>query len=259
MNYGLYLSASGLLTNTYRQDVYANNLANVNTVAFKPDVAAVQGRSAEAVEDDLRSDVSGQLLDRLGGGVQAAPQRIAFAPGAQEKTGDPMDVSIEHPRGFFQVRTAGADGETVDMLTRAGSFLVSDGGELVTHHGDVVLDEKGKPIDVPDGLAVSFLPHGDVLAGDVPTGQRIGVFEPADLTALEKAGGNRFALKRATDLEPIAGPVLRPETREASAADPITTLMQLIAATKAATGNANMIRYHDTLMDRAVNTLGRVA
>ena len=38
MNYGLYLSAAGTLSNMFRQDVIANNLANLNTVGFKPDM-----------------------------------------------------------------------------------------------------------------------------------------------------------------------------------------------------------------------------
>ena len=32
MNYGLYLSASGALNNLYKQDLYANNLANASTI-----------------------------------------------------------------------------------------------------------------------------------------------------------------------------------------------------------------------------------
>jgi len=53
MNYGLYLSASGVLTSMYRQDVLANNLANVNTVGYKPDAVATRQRDAARVEDGL--------------------------------------------------------------------------------------------------------------------------------------------------------------------------------------------------------------
>ena len=42
MNYGLYLSAAGMLTNMYRQDVAANNLANAQTPAFKRDLALLR-------------------------------------------------------------------------------------------------------------------------------------------------------------------------------------------------------------------------
>ena len=39
MIYGLYLSATGVLSNSHRQDVIANNLANSETVGFKRDLA----------------------------------------------------------------------------------------------------------------------------------------------------------------------------------------------------------------------------
>ena len=71
MNYGMYLSASGVLTNTYRQDVYANNLANAQTVGFKVDVPSIKQRDPESIEDDLGYSVSKDMLDRLGGGVLA--------------------------------------------------------------------------------------------------------------------------------------------------------------------------------------------
>ena len=44
MMYGLYLSATGVLANSYRQDVIANNLANSETVGFKRDTALLRKR-----------------------------------------------------------------------------------------------------------------------------------------------------------------------------------------------------------------------
>ncbi len=258
MNYGLYLSASGLLTNRYRQGVYANNLANVNTVAFKPDLAAVQARPSESVEDNLRSNVSRKLLDQLGGGVKAAPQRINFTAGPVQDTGRLMDVYIQDERGFFAVRDNNAEGNDVTRYTRDGRVFVSDEGRLVNANGLPLLDEGEREINVPENTPLRIEANGDVTADGNPVA-RLGVFRIADATALEKAGGNLFGLKRDTAVDAIDRPTLHPGKPEGSAADPISTLMQLIAATKAATGNARMIQYHDTLMDRAINTLGRVA
>ena len=89
MNYGLYLSAAGVLTNSYRQDVFANNLANVNTVGFKPDLPVLRTRPPEAIEDPAPFGTSNDLLERLGGGVLAGPQRTSFAPGPVEQTHRP--------------------------------------------------------------------------------------------------------------------------------------------------------------------------
>ena len=50
MNYGLYLSAAGTLSSMFRQDVIANNLANLNTVGFKPDMVYNRQRLPERLE-----------------------------------------------------------------------------------------------------------------------------------------------------------------------------------------------------------------
>jgi len=50
MIYGLYLSAAGVITNSYRQDVIANNIANAETVGFKKDLAMFQERPTQAQE-----------------------------------------------------------------------------------------------------------------------------------------------------------------------------------------------------------------
>ena len=52
MNYGMHLSASGVLTNMYRQDVFANNLANVGSIGFR--YLAAMGAWAATQEEDPR-------------------------------------------------------------------------------------------------------------------------------------------------------------------------------------------------------------
>lgn len=259
MNYGLYVSASGVLTQTYRQDVYANNLANVHTTGFKPDVAIVQGRPSESVEDESSDfDVSNKLLDQLGGGVIAGPQRIAFAPGAVEPTGNPLDAALRRDDAFFTVRSVDPAGQVETTLTRDGRFLRSKEGLLVTQAGHAVLNDSGRPISLPATGVAKLQRDGRVTVNGEERG-RLGVVTVSDTAALEKRGGNLFGLKRPAKLTEVENPVLVTGAVEASSADPIATLMAMIGATKAATGNANMIRYHDTLMDRAINTLGRVA
>ena len=98
MNYGLYLSASGVLTNTYRQDVFANNLANVETPGFKPDLPSIRQRDPEAIEDNLGFQGSNELLDRLGGGVLAGQQRINFNQGTLRPTGNRSTPRPARPR-----------------------------------------------------------------------------------------------------------------------------------------------------------------
>ena len=81
MIYGLYLSASGIMSNAYRQDVIANNLANSETVGFKRDLAQFQGRQAPSHDPANAGKWSDPLMDKIGGGILATPTRSRFPPG----------------------------------------------------------------------------------------------------------------------------------------------------------------------------------
>jgi len=260
VNYGLYLSASGLTTNLYRQDVFANNLANVETVAFKPDLPSVRHREPEAIEDHAVRKAAHQLLDRLGGGVLPAAQAINFKAGGLEPTGNPLDAALSDEHQFFVVRsTDPKTGGTEAMLTRDGRFTIGPRGALVTQAGHPVLDASGGPIELPEGVPVRIDARGHVRRADDDTElARLGIAEPGDRGGLVKHGQNLFRVLRG-GFEQAEAPAVHPEHVEASGANPIRTLMSLTAASKAAMGNANLIRYHDLLMDRAINTLGRVA
>src|SRR5947209_3887766 len=83
MIYGLYLSATGVMTNSYRQDVIANNIANAETVGFKKDIALFQQRRTEAQERGL-GPTSNALLEKLGGGVFASPMLVDSSQGELE-------------------------------------------------------------------------------------------------------------------------------------------------------------------------------
>ncbi|MFP4143731.1 MAG: flagellar hook-basal body protein [Phycisphaeraceae bacterium] len=258
MNYGLYLSASGVLTNLYRQDVFANNLSNSQTAGFKPHVPAIRQREPEAVEDQLGPEVSQQLLEKLGGGVLAGPQWTSFAPSPVEVTGQPMDVAIREPNQFFAVAEGGQNGSEGVQLTRDGRFSLSSDGELVTAAGYRVLDVRDQPIRLPAGAEVRIQADGRVLANGAEVA-RVQVARVAQPRHLEKLAGGRFRMPDPDQRQMIDQPRLEIGAVETSGVDPIRTLLQLTAATKAATGNAKMIQYHDSLMDRAVNSLGRVA
>ena len=66
MNYGLYLSANGISSAQHRMNVLSNNLANANTVGFKPSEVVLGERAREeraswhvGAEDETDTDSSG--------------------------------------------------------------------------------------------------------------------------------------------------------------------------------------------------------
>ena len=100
-------------------------------------------------------------------------------------------------------------------------------------------------------------PDGEVVQNNQPVAH-LRIARIDDVQQLEKIGNNAFAY-RGPDAPPVAAdPRLQPGALENSATDPITTLMHVTSAAKTATANANLIKYHDTLMDGAINTLGRI-
>jgi len=258
MNYGLYLSASGVLTNMYRQDVFANNLANVKTDGFKPDVPTIRQRNPESVEDHFGFDVQQALLDRLGGGVLAGRQRINHAQAELTQTGNALDVALTQPKTFFAIAQTDAAGQTAVRLTRDGRFSLGPNGQLVqTATGRPVLDTGDQPITLRPGVPVSIDDTGRIVQNGTVVG-RLQVAAVNDPDHLIKHGDGVLRIPESDTRRVVESPQMRSGHLEASGADPIRALMQVVEATKAVTANGNLIRYHDLIMDRAVNTLGRV-
>lgn len=264
MNYGLYLAASGVLTNSFRQDVFANNLANVETVGFKPEVAHLRQRDPASVEIHAGDD-SSKLLDRLGGGVFSAATQTSFAPGQLKPTGNPLDVALDSPDTFLAVEAPPAAKGSVDTgakvrLTRDGRLSRNAQGYLITASGGRrVLDRSDKPILLTGTGPASIDAEGHVIQDGAVAGQ-LQVTSVTDTTKLRKAGGNLFTWEGAKDIRKApSSPLVRSGFVESSGVDPIRALMDVVGATQSVSSAANLVKYHDQIMDRAVNTLSRVA
>ena len=261
MNYGLYLSASGVLTNRYCQDVFSNNLANVNTPGYKPDIPLLTAREPEAVEDIMQFEFSDELLDRLGGGVFAGPQFVDTTSSPARRTEGLLDAAIVPDNTYFVVQSTEPteSGQSV-RLTRTGEFVRNDEGYLVTAAGGYkVLDATGRPIQLDLNAALEINSSAQLLVNG-EAAHDLALTSIADPARLRKQGENLLTWDGPADLR-IAPPTreVKPGFIELSGVNPVKALTQVIESTKALTASGNLIRYHDLLMDRAVNTLGVVA
>ena len=252
MNYGLYMSAAGALTSMHRQDVLSNNLANMNTVGFKPDAVAIRQLPSER---ELRGDASPrQLLEALGGVVQADDTRPSLRQGELISVRSPLDLAIEGD-GFFMVAGPGGDA----MLTRDGRFTLSPDGTLVTTAGGhAVLGGNGQPVRLDPTREANIDGDGVIRQDGVVTGS-LRFVDVTDGTQLRKVGDGLLALRDGgaiSDAAPTGR--IHQSMVEASAVDPITTMNQLMSAAKAAQSNMRMMQFQDYLSGQAINTLGRV-
>jgi len=259
MNYGVQLSASGVLTSLYRQDVLTNNLANMDSVGFKPDIAATRQRDAVRIEDGVGFLPSDALLERLGAGALMAPNVTSFDQGPLETTHQPFDLAVRG-EGFFVVRDESDNGKEKLRLTRDGRFALDPRGRLVmASTGMPVLDPAGRAIQLTPGRRADIGGDGTITQ-DGQFVARLHLLNPADPSRLTRQGHSLFRAPAET-LASGAGAAGRivQGALERSAVDEIRTIMQITAAGRDVDANMSLIAQHDRLTDRAINALGRVA
>jgi flagellar basal body rod protein FlgG len=251
MNYGLYLSASGVMANSYRQDVIANNLANSETVGFKRDLAIFQERRT-ALQERGGAGYSDPLLEKQTGGLLAMPTRVDTQQGDLENTGNPLDVAVQGG-GYFAV----ANGNN-RHLTRDGRFMVDRSGNLIlsTEQGNHVLDDKGKPITLETGGKISISRDGEIFQNGKSVA-KLGFYDVPDPSKFTKQGGTMLIYPDSAQLRRASGQILS-GFQEHSNVDPTIELAQLMDTQRQLEANANMIKYQDSMMQRLVNDVGKI-
>lgn len=255
MSYGIEISATGALAAIHRQDALTANLANLNTVGFKPVLAGAMHRQHVRAEDGLVSWPSDALLERLGGGVLAAPTTIDFTQGGLDETGRAFDLAIQG-EGFFVV----GDPES-PALTRDGRFTLGEGGVLtMASTGLPVLDAANRPIVIdPTAGPITVNTDGLVAQNGVPVAT-VRVADVPDRDALIKVGQGLFAHGSGGPLTLIAASgMVRQGALEMSGVNEIDALMQITSASKSAQSNIGMIDMQNRMLDRLVNTFGRIS
>lgn len=127
----LFAGISGLNANAKAMTVIGDNIANVNTTAFK------SNRSSFA--NVLSQSLGGSTGSDIGRGVEFWGASALWTQGSLENTGSATDLAI-NGNGFFIVN----DPTGASFYTRAGQFYMNDRGEMVNPDG---LTVQGYEID----------------------------------------------------------------------------------------------------------------
>jgi flagellar basal body rod protein FlgG len=253
MIYGLYLSASGILANSYNVDVLANNLANSESVGFKRDMTLFRQRLTAAQESHKAGDWSDPLLEKMGGGLSVNPSAIDTSQGELESTGNPLDLGIDG-KGYFAVQDA-----TGTHLTRDGRFMVNPSGELVMSNSRAskVLDNQQRPIVLTAGQLATISADGKISQEGSTVGT-VGLFDVPDSQNLTKDGADELNYPNIAGLQAAAG-AIRSQTIERANIDPTTELAQMMEAQRDLEANANMIHYQDETLQSLVQDVGKIS
>jgi flagellar hook protein FlgE len=127
MSYALSSGVTGLQAHQKMLDVAGNNLANVNTTAFKASRVTFEELLSQTLEQASQptDNTGGTNPQQIGSGVGTAGITPNTEQGSIVNTGNPLDVAIEGS-GYFVV----SDGAR-NLYTRAGTFGVDESGNLV--------------------------------------------------------------------------------------------------------------------------------
>jgi flagellar basal-body rod protein FlgF len=213
----IYLSMSGAKAAMQRQEVLANNLANVSTNGFRAELAAfravpVQGSGASTRVYSLESTVG-----------------ASFEPGAVTPTGRPLDVAM---KGNAWLSVQGLDG--TEAYTRAGALDVDAQGQLVTKTGLAVLGDGG-PITIPANSEVSIASDGTVSAkganGRSTTVGRLKLVTPENPAAVTRSDDGLFRAADG-DLSSDATARLQDGALEGSNVSAVETMIAMISAAR---------------------------
>jgi flagellar basal-body rod protein FlgG len=250
----LAIAATGMNAQQQNIEVLSNNIANINTTAFKRSRAEFTDLLYQA---DRLQGVSNRGRDatipegsQTGLGVRLAAIRSLQTQGSLTQTGNQLDLALQG-RGWFQI--VGPDSETV--YTRAGSFSTNANGQLVTGDGYLVTPT----IVVPNNAtAITVNQSGIVSAtiGGQTTPQQLGQLTIANFaneSGLEALGGNLFRQTVASGAPVVGVPgdpgfgTISQYYLESSNVDPVKELVNLISAQRAFELSSKVIQAVDEM------------
>lgn len=152
----LFSGLSGIKSNQLALDVIGNNVANVNTPAFKAGSASFSDALSLTVRSGTQPTETRGGLDpmQIGRGAFIGSIGQSFTQGSMEATNNPTDVGIAG-EGFFILRNG-----TEEFYTRDGSFQIDAKGKLVDPSTGFTV--RGRMADA-DGILLSSAPISDIV------------------------------------------------------------------------------------------------
>ncbi|MBY8829280.1 flagellar basal-body rod protein FlgG [Hephaestia mangrovi] len=250
----MHIARTGLDAQDKRMQVISNNLANVNTTAFKKqraDFATLAYQVVTTPGANSTQDSKYATGLNLGTGVRIQGTSRIDTTGEMNQTGNSLDLAIDG-NGYFQIQMP--DGTYA--YTRAGNFSRSSEGQLVTSDGYQVMPG----ITIPEGTTSITIGTDGTVSAVVPgqeEAQQIGQIQIASFpnaAGLQETGDN-YLVQTAASGEAnlgIAGQDGRGNIRqgmlEASNVNVVEELVDMIETQRAYEVNSKMISATDDML-----------
>lgn len=240
---GVYVAAQGAAVQAKRMEVLSNNIANVDTTGFKPEVILAQSGGTQVAQRGY--DYGDNNFTEIGNSVSLVGTPTDFSQGTLNVTGRNLDFALQG-EGFFVVQR-----DDQQLLTRAGNFDLNSAGILTTDRGEPVLDAGGSQITLNPNEPWTLSSNGQIQqTGNIV---ELAIVKPQSLGDLVKVGSNLY--RPLADVAAVA-----PEDRmtaqgylEASGMNPVSGMMEMISASRAFEANVHMIQNQDHIAGTLIN------
>lgn len=256
----LNTAATGMSAQQANMDVISNNIANVNTTAFKRSRAEFEDLIYQTKKEPGTKTGENMITPvgvQTGTGVRTAAVAKDFEQGSTRITKNPLDLQIEG-EGFFPLQLP--DGQIA--YTRDGSFKKDANGRITDKNGNILQPEITIP---PNALGFSVTPRGEVQIRTSASGpaESIGQIDlvnfvnPAGLRAL---GKNLFIPTGASGTPQQGTPgsgglgEISQYQLEASNVNIVESMVDMIGAQRAYETNAKVLSAADQML-QAINNL----
>ena len=232
-----YLAVNRQVGLSAELDMIANNIANLDTTGFR--------REGLAFTEFVVAAETGESVSMADLGARYASEM----PGVLTVTGGRFDIAIEG-EGYFLLDSP--DGR---ILTRAGAFMISPEGFLVTPVGDQVLDVGETPIVIPpDASEIQIGKDGTISANGDPIAQVAVMNAPREI--ISRFGDTAFRVEDDA-YEAVTFPKVRQGALEQSNVDPILEVARMIEVTRAYETAQSLIEDEDERISSAIRSLGQ--
>lgn len=254
---GLYTASTGMTNEQKRLDIISNNIANAATVGYKEENVTSQAFE-EMLTIKIRDNSEAYLDKPIGSmslGVKLGEVYTDYTQGPLRTTGNTYDLAVDG-KGFFQVRVVDKNGNESVRYTRNGSFKMTSSGFITDSEGNNLQGENGD-VQVPvDAAEVAISVDGTVYA-DGAAVDRINLYDFENYDYLRKIGDVSYAAIDGAVMVDAAG-TIRQGFTEQSNVNAVSEMVDMITITRAYEANQKVIRTVDTIIDKAVNSVGRV-
>ncbi len=256
---GLYTSGWGMMALTRNMDVVSNNMANVDTNAFKRDITVNESFPHLLTQrlNDVKPNAATRAIGRMSLGFDVGEVFTDYTQGQLVNTDRRLDLAIRSSRpdsgtAFFTVEAMDREGNTAIYYTRDGAFRLDAQNRLVTSEGYPVLGENGYIILNGDNFSVD--PDGIIIQDGVAV-DRLRITEFQNVALLSKAGSNLIAAGEQAEPQPFTGEVVQGFLEKANV-NIIKEMISMMTIMRAYEANQKALIAQDETLGKAVNELG---